>query len=48
MNKKFLAKILAVSMVLTAAPYLPGMKANAEELSTGSQTGGGVFRFNRK
>ncbi len=43
MNKKFLAKILAVSMVLTAAPYLPGMKANAEELSTGSQTGGGYL-----
>ena len=48
MNKKFLAKILAVSMLLTAATYLPGMKDNAEELRTGSKTGGGVFRFNRK
>ncbi|MCI9079341.1 MAG: hypothetical protein HFH68_10530 [Lachnospiraceae bacterium] len=50
MNRKFLAKILAASLVLTAVPAVPGIEvnANAEELSIGSQTGGGVFRFNRK
>ena len=43
MNKKFLAKILTVSMILTSAPAMPGMEisANAEELGIGSQTGGG-------
>ncbi len=49
MNRKFLAGFLAASLVLTAAPVVPGMEVNAdaEELSIGSQTGG-VFRFNRK
>ncbi len=42
MNRKFLAGFLAASLVLTAAPVVPGMEANAdaEELSVGSQTGG--------
>ena len=45
MNRKFLAGFLAASLVLTAAPVVPGMEANAdaEELSTGSQTGGGYL-----
>ena len=43
MNRKFLAKILAASMVLTAAPAIPCMEADAEELSIGSQTGGGYL-----
>ena len=53
MNRKFLAKILAVSMVFTAAPVMPGIEANAdaEELSIGSQTGNkdlGFVGINRK
>ena len=53
MNRKFLAKILAVSMVFTAAPVMPGIEANAdaEELSISSQTGNkdlGFVGINRK
>ncbi|MDE7051617.1 MAG: hypothetical protein K2O92_01710 [Lachnospiraceae bacterium] len=45
MNRKFLAGFLAASLVLTAAPVVPGMEVNAdaEELSIGSQTGGGYL-----
>ena len=31
MNRKFLAKILAVSMVFTAAPVMSGIEANRSE-----------------
>ncbi len=45
MNRKFLAGFLAASLVLTAAPVVPGMEVNAdaEELSIGSQTGEGYL-----
>lgn len=45
MDRKILAKILAASLVITAAPAVPGLETgvSAEELSLG-KTGGG-FRF---
>lgn len=47
MNRKFMAMFLSASLVLTAAPAIPGLEAgaSAEELSLGSKTGGGVFKF---
>ena len=35
MNRKFLAKVLAASLVLTATPALPGAEADAASQKTG-------------
>ncbi len=42
MNRKFMAMFLSASLVLTAAPAIPGLEAgaSAEELSLGSKTEG--------
>lgn len=44
MKRKFLAKILAASLIFTAAPVMPGLETgtNAEELSIGSKDGGSL------
>ena len=44
MNRKFLAKVLAASLVLTATPALPGAEADAAS----QKTGGGVFKLSKK
>ncbi len=44
MNRKFLAKVLAASLVLTATPALPGAEADAAS----QKPGGWVFKFSKK
>ena len=42
MNRKFLANVLAASLVLTMAPVVPNVDADAaQKLSVSSQQGGG-------